>query len=481
MAEGKDAYFAGGANFMVGGDAAEFELQGATAALSLDNLNVTGSSKNLVAEGGSLTVNTMQAGADATFEVQGQFTINGRSDIDSGSASTEIDEVKKAAKTAGIDLAKAEFTVSGPKAQLKLGNVATETLVQITAAQLENNAKTTVKVDKAIGDANIELENHGMLYLDFDSGTTITAQNAKDLKTALIDSMGNGILNVGSGSLDIKWDHEDTLTTSWDSVKEFANVQGVTSDKLMSTLIDEVAVGTVITGGQYGAIQTDFAAPTALQVNGNLGLHQARGENGGYFVFSTNAAGEQSAVGVDLTADATLLLDGAGKIGAIGGTTGTELVITQGMHSGAAVGTTEILGAIRGVESVEVGNDTTVTMAAEAGQLELNVMEPIIMHCMFESIEMLSNAMNTLREKCVTGITANREVCRNMVYNSIGLVTALNPYLGYETSTMLAKEALTSGRGVYELVLEHKLMSKEELDTILRPENMVKPRKFLRK
>ena len=371
MAEGKDAYFAGGANFKVGADAAEFELQGATASLSLDNLNVTGSSRNLVDEGGSLTVNTMQAGADAIFDVQGQFTINGRSDIVSGSASTEIDEVKKADKTAGIDLAGAKFTVSGSKAQLKLGNVATETLVQITAAQLEGSAKTTVKVDKAIGDASIELVNHGMLYLDFDSGTTITAQNAKDLKTALIDNMGNGILNVGSGSLDIKWDHEDTLTTSWDSVKDFANVQGVTSDKLMSTLIDEVAVGTVVSGGQYGAIQTDFAAPTALQVDGNLGLHQARGENGGYFVFSTNGAGEQSAVGVDLAADSTLLLDGAGKIGAIGGTTGTELVITQGMHSGAAVGTTEILGAIKGVESVEVGNDTTVAGNIEAGELRL--------------------------------------------------------------------------------------------------------------
>lgn len=89
-------------------------------------------------------------------------------------------------------------------------------------------------------------------------------------------------------------------------------------------------------------------------------------------------------------------------------------------------------------------------------------MEPIIIHCLFESIEMLANAMNTLREKCVTGITANKEVCRNMVYNSIGLVTALNPYLGYETSTMLAKEALNSGKGIYDLVLEHKLMSKEE-------------------
>ncbi len=124
-----------------------------------------------------------------------------------------------------------------------------------------------------------------------------------------------------------------------------------------------------------------------------------------------------------------------------------------------------------------IGNDLTVTVAAEAGQLELNVMEPIIIHSLFESIEMLVNAMNTLREKCIAGITANVEVCRRMVYNSIGLVTALNPYLGYETSTMLAKEALQSGKGIYDLVLEHKLMSEEELQKILRPENMVKPRK----
>lgn len=124
-----------------------------------------------------------------------------------------------------------------------------------------------------------------------------------------------------------------------------------------------------------------------------------------------------------------------------------------------------------------IGNDLTVTVAAEAGQLELNVMEPIIIHSLFESIEMLVNAMNTLREKCIAGITANVDVCRRMVYNSIGLVTALNPYLGYETSTMLAKEALQSGKGIYDLVLEHKLMSEEELQKILRPENMVKPRK----
>lgn len=124
-----------------------------------------------------------------------------------------------------------------------------------------------------------------------------------------------------------------------------------------------------------------------------------------------------------------------------------------------------------------IGNDLAITLASEAGQLELNVMEPIIVLSLFENIEMLVNAMNTLREKCIVGITANSEVCRRMVYNSIGLVTALNPYLGYETSTMLAKEALQSGKGIYDLVLEHKLMDEEELNKILRPENMVHPRK----
>jgi len=125
-----------------------------------------------------------------------------------------------------------------------------------------------------------------------------------------------------------------------------------------------------------------------------------------------------------------------------------------------------------------IGNDLTVTLAAEAGQLELNVMEPVIVQSIFESMEMLKNGMNTLKYRCIDGITANEERCREMVLNSIGLVTALNPYLGYEQSTLVAKEALETNRGVYELVLEKNLMSKEELDNILAPENMIKPRKI---
>jgi aspartate ammonia-lyase len=120
-----------------------------------------------------------------------------------------------------------------------------------------------------------------------------------------------------------------------------------------------------------------------------------------------------------------------------------------------------------------IGNDLTVTMAAEAGQLELNVMEPVIVQSLFESVEMLKNGITTLTHRCIKGITANEKHCRRMVENSIGLVTALNPRLGYEACTQLAKESLESNASVYHLVLEKKLLSREELDKLLSPENMV--------
>lgn len=125
-----------------------------------------------------------------------------------------------------------------------------------------------------------------------------------------------------------------------------------------------------------------------------------------------------------------------------------------------------------------IGNDLTVTLASEAGQLELNVMEPVITQSIFESVEMLKNGMEVLRFRCIDGITANEKRCRELVQNSIGLVTALNPALGYEVCSKLAKEALKNNRSVYDLVLEQNLLSKEELDNILTPENMIRPRKM---
>lgn len=122
-----------------------------------------------------------------------------------------------------------------------------------------------------------------------------------------------------------------------------------------------------------------------------------------------------------------------------------------------------------------IGNDLTVTFAAEAGQLQLNVMEPVLSHAIMENIVFLCNALDTLREKCVVGITANKEICLNMVKNSIGIVTALNPFIGYKNSSKIAKKALATGKSVYDLVLEQKLLTQKELDEILDPVNMLRP------
>jgi aspartate ammonia-lyase len=120
-----------------------------------------------------------------------------------------------------------------------------------------------------------------------------------------------------------------------------------------------------------------------------------------------------------------------------------------------------------------IGGDITVTMAAEAGQLQLNAFEPIIAYRLLRSIDELRNACNVLRTRCVVGITANPDRLRRFVEQSIGIATALVPTLGYAKATQVAKEALESGRGVYDVVLEQKLMSREDLDRVLNPKSMV--------
>ncbi|MHB1299009.1 MAG: aspartate ammonia-lyase [Gemmatimonadaceae bacterium] len=120
-----------------------------------------------------------------------------------------------------------------------------------------------------------------------------------------------------------------------------------------------------------------------------------------------------------------------------------------------------------------IGGDMTVTMAAEAGQLQLNVFEPVIVFRLLRHVSALSNACKMLREKCIVGIEANPVVMREYVERSIGIVTALLPELGYEVCTKVAKEALDSGRGVVELVLEQNLLTREQVDAILDPSRMV--------
>jgi aspartate ammonia-lyase len=122
-----------------------------------------------------------------------------------------------------------------------------------------------------------------------------------------------------------------------------------------------------------------------------------------------------------------------------------------------------------------IGNDVTVSFAAEAGQLQLNAFLPIAAHSIFKSLTHLRNGCITLAERCVRGITANRERLEEHMNRSIGIVTALNPHIGYANATEIAQEALRSGRSVSDLVLERKLLTKEQLREILRPEKLTQP------
>ena len=123
-----------------------------------------------------------------------------------------------------------------------------------------------------------------------------------------------------------------------------------------------------------------------------------------------------------------------------------------------------------------IGNDVTISFAAEAGQLQLNVMEPVIAQCLFESIELLSNACVTLAGKCISGITANAEHTKQMVFNSVGLITFLNPFIGHHMGDEIGKEAVATGKTIREIVLEKKLLSEKDLDNILSVENLMNPK-----
>jgi aspartate ammonia-lyase len=123
-----------------------------------------------------------------------------------------------------------------------------------------------------------------------------------------------------------------------------------------------------------------------------------------------------------------------------------------------------------------IGNDLTVTLAAQAGQLQLNAFEPVIGYSLFKSLAHLRAACIALEERCISGISANRDFLDTAVRGSIGLVTALNPYIGYSRASAIAHEALASGRGIAELVLQKGWLSQAQLEQILQPELLTRPR-----
>ena len=122
-----------------------------------------------------------------------------------------------------------------------------------------------------------------------------------------------------------------------------------------------------------------------------------------------------------------------------------------------------------------IGNDVTITMAAEAGQLELNAFEPIIFYCLFQSIDTLGYAVQTFVDNCVTGITANETRCRQFVENSVGIITAICPYVGYQKAAEVAKKAIKTGESVRDLIIKQGLLTEEQMTEILDPVQMTEP------
>ena len=161
--------------------------------------------------------------------------------------------------------------------------------------------------------------------------------------------------------------------------------------------------------------------------------------------------------------------------------TGFEEIILPAMQNGSSIMPGKVNPVIPEVVTqvafAVVGNDCTITLAAEAGQLELNAFEPVIFYKLFESLTCMKNAVKTLTVNCVKGIKSNRKRCEDLLYESVGTVTALCPYLGYKTSAELAKEALKRNVRIKDLVRERHLLSDELLDKILDPFAMTEPEK----
>ncbi|MGY0692358.1 aspartate ammonia-lyase [Virgibacillus sp. FSP13] len=122
-----------------------------------------------------------------------------------------------------------------------------------------------------------------------------------------------------------------------------------------------------------------------------------------------------------------------------------------------------------------IGNDNTICLASEAGQMELNVMEPVLVFNLLQSISVMNNGFHTFTENCVKGITANEELMRDYVESSVGTITAISPHVGYEKAAQIAREAIDTGKSVRELCLQYNILSEEELDCILNPFEMTKP------
>ncbi|MCQ9342870.1 aspartate ammonia-lyase [Corynebacterium kozikiae] len=244
------------------------------------------------------------------------------------------------------------------------------------------------------------------------------------------------------------------------------------ADRLLEINLGATAIGTGLNtpSGYRHQVTASLSEVTGLEMKSARDLIEATSDTGAYVL--AHSAVKRAAMKLSKISNDLRLLSS-------GPTAGLHEINLPPRQAGSSIMPAKVNPVIPEVVNQVCfkvfGNDLTVTMAAEAGQLQLNVMEPVIGEALFQSIRILGNAVDALREKCVVGITANPEVCRAYVENSIGIVTYLNPFIGHHNGDMIGKEAAATGRSVRELVLEKGLMDEETLNQVLSKENLMHP------
>ncbi|SMB88256.1 aspartate ammonia-lyase [Pasteurella testudinis DSM 23072] len=241
---------------------------------------------------------------------------------------------------------------------------------------------------------------------------------------------------------------------------------------LLEVNLGATAIGTgVNTPSGYSALATRYLAEVSgLNCTSSKNLIEATSDCGAYVM--VHGALKRTAVKLSKVCNDLRLLSSGPRAGL------NEINLPE-LQAGSSIMPAKVNPVIPEVVNQVCfkvfGNDIAVTFAAEAGQLQLNVMEPVIGQAMFETISLLSNACVNLRDKCVDGITVNKAVCENYVFNSIGIITYLNPFIGHHNGDLIGKICATTGRSVKDVVLEKGLLTEEQLDDILSPENLMNP------
>jgi aspartate ammonia-lyase len=244
------------------------------------------------------------------------------------------------------------------------------------------------------------------------------------------------------------------------------------SELLLEVNLGATAIGTGVNApdGYSQCATAKLAAVTGLKFVTADNLIEATSDTGAYV--SMHAAVKHLAVKLGIICNDLRLLSSGPRAGF------NEINLPE-LQAGSSIMPAKVNPVIPEVVNQAcfkvIGNDVTVSMAAGAGQLQLNVMEPVIAQAVFESVSLLTNACRNLRVMCIDGITANVDVCKAHVMNSIGIVTFLNPTIGHHNGDLVGRECARTGKSVRQVVLEMGLLTEAELDVHLSVENLMRP------